>query len=203
MSTSVLSNGGWVTAFDQLFGHENRQSFVKIYSGSGALVTSANINPYSGADELSPATAALKDGNYVVAWRVNPFVDGLSLPQIQLRVFDQGGTAASAVVDFDPPVNVGGLPISGSIPASGGPKLTALADGGFLLSFAQAGPLWGSEVPILGQYFDAAGQALGPMFNLGTSSSYSLAATTDGGFVFTSSIAGAVYATQFKPAAGL
>lgn len=209
VSTSVLSNGGWVTAFDQLFARwaspptRNRQSFVNIYSGSGALVTSTNINPYSGADELSPATAALKDGNYVAAWRVNSFVDGLSLPQIQLRVFDPGGAAVSAVMDFDPPVDVGGLPIYGSIPATGGPKLTALADGGFLLSFAQAGPLLDSEVSIFGQYFDAAGQALGPMFKLGTSSSYSLAATTDGGFVFTSSIAGALYETQFKPAGGL
>lgn len=198
--TSVLPSGGWLsltTAIDHPLAPRpfyNIKGVVRLFDGVDEPVASTTIDPYPGADEWPDAAAGLKDGNHVVAWHVRPFVDGLTLPQLQLQVFGQTGSPVSAVVDFDPPVNAGSV------------KLTALADGGFLLTTGVP-PEWeGSVFTVLGQYFDATGQARGSMFELGTSRhTYGLAASADGGFVFTSRApaAGAVddvHETQFTRA---
>ena len=179
----------------------NVQTFAALFSGADTQIGSVNVNPNPDADELAPATAALRNGGYVLAWVV-----ATPLSEVQLQLFDQNGGATSPIIGLDMPGNV----------SFGGPQLTALSDGGFLLSAAQA--LAATEDPstvtVMGQYFDATGQASGRLFPLGKarnpsgsaklSQTWSVSALPSGGFVFTSELPTAgsgedIYQRRFVP----
>jgi len=214
-STSVLPSGSWMSAWGDWFCRmgacSNVQTSAALFDGADTQIGSLNINPNPSADESFPATAALRNGNYALAWVVRPYTATSVSPAVrfQVQLFDQSGGEASSVIGIDTP----------EIVLSGGLQVTALSNGGFLVSLArevQAGED-SSTVTILGQYFGATGQASGALFPLGSarhphrslksSPTWSVAGLPGGGFVFTSELPAAgggedIYQRRFVPAGG-
>lgn len=120
------------------------------------------VNTQTGGDQRVADSDVLVSGSYAVVWRsADP-----AAPGIRLQLFDAAGA-----------------PIGGETSVTAGQfdaKVTALAGGGFIVSWLDA------NNALKGQLYDAGGSKLGAAFGiLDLAMSYDVAAAQDGGFFVT------------------
>lgn len=211
-STSVLPDGEWVTAYNQFANyHDGLVGATQQFSATGAPEHANTINPNATSGEVAPQVAVLASGHEAVVWFTAD--QQPTWYHLQGQLFDASGAPLGAAFDL---ANAQGL-LAGSAP-----QVTALADGGFVVSWehatlvsaAASGPSTYS-FDLRAQYFDANGSAsgaaiqVGPTTTLATTSppkmQWSVTATPDGGFVVAVDEPNAgsgldVYAQKFSPA---
>lgn len=117
--------------------------------GNDFLVNQTTLNAQN-----QPAVAALEGGGYVVAWLS---FGGGGFGNVYARQFNANGSAAGGefLVNVDTTFN-------GQL----FPNVAALADGGFLVSWADFDNLFPNDAAVVGQRYDAAGDAMGGAFRL-------------------------------------
>ncbi len=177
-----LSNGGyvvlWVTENDgNVFGIRG-----EVFDASGVQVgaggSDLDINSDSNGFQLDPAVAGLKDGGFVAVWADSGGSETVDSFDIVARIFDNDGN--EVVADFL--VNT----TTASIQAE--PDVTALMDGGFLVTWQSGAP---GARDILAQRFDSDGNKVGEEFlvhmsnTVGDQFDSAAAGLTDGDLVIT------------------
>ncbi len=135
------------------------------------------VNTYTTGDQQAPSVTALSDGGFVVTW-MSDGLDGSGY-----GIYGQRYDASGATDGAEFQIN------SFTTNSQQYPSVTALSDGGFVVtwqSYGQDGTIWG----IYGQIYDASGVADGGEFRVSTYAydyqySPSITALSDGGFVVT------------------
>jgi hypothetical protein len=176
---SVLQDGGWVVTWNST-GQDGSGLgiFGQRFSANGNAVGSEfQVNTYTTSDQWWPASAALSDGGWVVTW-FSEAQDGSGRGVYAQRYDSNGATAGAEFL-----VNT----VTASIQEN--PKITALADGGWLITW-QSYDQDGSWSSIHGQRYAANGSAVGSEFQANTYTDHqqidsSVAALADGGWVVT------------------
>lgn len=166
LKTAALSDGGWVTAWQASDGSGNG-IFMQHYDAAGqAIGDEVRVNTVSSGNQSNPSLLALADGGWVLAWQ-SPDGSGNG-------IFMQHYDAAGQALGDQSRINTN---------ASGeqnNPSLTALFDGGWLLS-------WQSSGGFFVQHYDAEGLAVGQQAlfrpNGINPSALSLMALDDGGWL--------------------
>ncbi|MBD0865026.1 MAG: hypothetical protein GDA36_05155, partial [Rhodobacteraceae bacterium] len=174
-SAVALSDGGYVVVWD------SREITGQRYDAQGKAVGSEfQVNTYTVRAVENPSVAALSDGGYVVAWNnIKYTVDGeqnrVRNYDIYARRYDAQGNAVGGDFKVNTPTPEG---------KKARASVTALSDGGFVVTWH-----FKSDA-ILGQRYDAQGNAVGREFKIDTGHegaayvlAYSVAALSDGGFV--------------------
>lgn len=133
------------------------------------------INTTNAADQSMPAVAALAGGDYLVTW-TSQNQDGSGTGIFAQRI-DQVGNKIGGEFQVN----------SHAIGAQNATAVTALADGGWLISWQSDGQD-GSGLGIYGQRYDASGGTIGSEFRVsettaGDQSQPAIAARADGGWV--------------------
>jgi hypothetical protein len=209
-STAVLPDGEWVTAYNQFVNyHDGLVAATGQFSATGAPEHANTINPSPTSTEVAPAVAVLASGHEAVVWFTPD--QQPTWYHLQGQLFDASGAPLGSAFDL---ANAQGLLVGSA------PQVTALADGGFVVSWehstlvsaSTSGPSTYS-FDLQAQYFDATGTAsggpiqVGPTTTIATTSppamQWSVTATPDGGFVVAVDEPGDgldVYAQKFSPA---
>ena len=179
LSGAALADGGWVVTWHS-YGQDGSDWGI-----SGQRYTSAGlasgpefqVNAFTAGNQLGPSVTALADGGWVVTWQ-SDLQDG-SGSGIYGQRYTSAGLASG------PEFQVNTFTTSDQL----APSVTALADGGWVVtwqSYGQDGSEWG----IYGQRYTSASLASGPEFQVNTSTtgwqtSTAVAALADGGWVVT------------------
>jgi Ca2+-binding RTX toxin-like protein len=104
----------------------------------------------------APDVAALNDGRYIVVW------ENESNGRVEGRFVDASGTTVSATT----------LTIADTAGANETPRVAALPDGGFIVTWRTTGgviaPEDGGDYAVLGRRFDSTGAAAGDLFLVNT-----------------------------------
>ncbi len=180
---TTLADGGYVVAWVRNQ-NGNNDIYAQRYDANGNAVGSEYVVSNAANDQSRPSVTALADGGFVVTWDSQRSQPNSSNPfpgsDIYARRYDASGNAVGSefVVSNGVDRQVGQL----------SPSITALADGGFVVT-------WGSRVllgnsSIYARRYDATGNATGSEFIISnTTSPYgsfpTIAALADGGFVVT------------------
>jgi hypothetical protein len=208
-STAVLPDGEWVTTYNQFANyHDGLVAATAQFSAAGVAEHASTINP-TPSSEVAPAVAVLASGHEAVVWFTPD--QQPTWYHLQGQLFDASGAPLGPAFDL---ANAQGL-LVGSVP-----QVTALADGGFVVSWEHSALVSAStsgpstySFDLHAQYFDANGNAsggaiqVGPTTTVATTSpptmQWSVTATPDGGFVVAVDEPGNgldVYAQKFSPA---
>jgi len=179
LSVIALSDGGFVVTW-QSEGQDG--SFYGIYgqrynADSTTAGAEFRVNTYTTLSQRDPSVTALSDGGFVVTWESNG-QDG-SGTGIYGQRYNADGTTAGAEFLINTYTTNG----------QGDPSVTALSDGGFVVT-------WESDVQdgdgdgIFGQRYNADGTTAGAEFQINTYTTSeqgnpSVTALSDGGFVVT------------------
>jgi hypothetical protein len=158
----------------------------KLGFGDGSELTFASgdmvdvqVNTYTSSTQYHSSVAGLNDGSHVIAWESNS-QDGSSYG-IYAQHYDVTGRALGD--EF--------LVNSYTSSDQSSPEVTALADGGYVVTWRDSsGHSGGSSWDVRGQRYDASGNTLGDEFRVNTYTSSeqrepAVSATLDGGFVVT------------------
>jgi methionine-rich copper-binding protein CopC len=135
-------------------------------------VGSGDVRVTGQGPQTAPGVAALAGGGYVIAW----LDDSTGTSQLHAQRFDAGGN------------KVGGETLLSAGPAYGDPSLVALADGSFVATWDARSDA-AAPTNYVGQHFDAAGSAIGGVFQANslpdydTSASAQATALAGGGWV--------------------
>jgi hypothetical protein len=173
-----LANGGFVFADQPYTGPSPSRISWHVVDAQGHVTAEATLaSAYGQADYETPAVVALASGGAVVVWDARQSAGGTWADHWQAQLIDAGGHAAGGVFDW-------------AFGGTGSPKLTALADGGFLASWATQST-YGAPYELYAQSFDASAHANGAvehLASLGTGTAtfdtgYTITATADGGFL--------------------
>ncbi|WP_300435322.1 PKD domain-containing protein, partial [Zoogloea sp.] len=126
--------------------------------GALPLGSPESVNTYKSSEQMSPATATLADGGYVVTWQSNG-EDGWDY-----GIFGQRYAANGTPVGNE-------FKVSAYTPGSqSDPAVAALSDGGWVVTYTDEGRD-GSGYSVWAQRFDAAGRTAGAEFRVNTSTS--------------------------------
>ncbi|CAN7400073.1 calcium-binding protein [Rhizobium sp. LjRoot254] len=178
-SVTALADGGWLQTWHSwsqdggLYGiYQQRYDADGLASGTETLV-----NSFTPGDQYDSSVTALADGGWVVTWASN-FLDGSSYGIYQQR-YGADGVASGT----ETPVN------SYTTDYQYKPSVTALADGGWLVTWASLGQD-GSLFGIYQQRYDADGLASGTetlvnSYTTGYQDTPSVTALADGGWLVT------------------
>lgn len=191
---TALAEGGFVVIWEDQssdVGDIRAQVFTAdgMTIGEEVLVNSTTLN-----DQSDPQVTALADGGFVVTWEDESSNAG----DIRAQVFTADGTALGG--DFAVNSTTRGV--------QGDPQITALADGGFVITWQDYNGIGGdgASTDVRAQVFAANGipqgeEVLVNSTTLSTQNSPKIAALTEGGFVITwqddSSDAGDIRAQVF------
>ncbi len=152
---------------------------------SGALTLSAPSG--SAGDDLAPSVQAIGNtGDYVVAWQ-NTAQDGSSAVYSRRITLDLMSSTPSVAQKITAPEAQSG--------ADSAPQITALGDGGYLLSWT--GRALDGTASVFAQRFDAAGQGVEPVVLGAAGESARIVALAGGGFVWASQTAGETVVQSF------
>ncbi|MGE0093268.1 MAG: Ig-like domain-containing protein [Alphaproteobacteria bacterium] len=179
-----LTDGGWVVVWmaadasgDGIFAQRydadgNQVSWDGASIGSGET----QINTFTGGNQSMPLVAGLASGGFIVSW-VSDGQDGSGW-----GVFAQQYSATGTPVGGEFQVNTH---VTSSQALSG---LTALSDGGYVVTWHSLNQDSGDGWGVYGQRYDASGVSVGGEFQINTYTTNSqmqsdVAATPDGGFV--------------------
>jgi hypothetical protein len=165
LSLAPLPTGGFVAAWTEFDG----DIATRVFDSSGAPTGPSHILPTGGAFGTigQPSLAGLQSGGFVIAYAVSNDGDGEG---VRAQIFDATGARVGA--DFAVNSLTAGdqeLPVA-----------VSLANGGFLISWADSG-----GHSYAGQFYDSAGQAIGGQVSLapGGDSVYGITALASGNFV--------------------
>ncbi|MDF2866948.1 MAG: Hemolysin-type calcium-binding region, partial [Gammaproteobacteria bacterium] len=182
-SLTTLSNGGFVVSW-----HSNNQAsassgmdiYAQVFAADGTKVGSDFlVNTFTPREQSQAVLAALSNGGFVVSWQSTHQVSSTSSRDIYAQAFTANGT------------KVGGefLVNTFTTGAQAKPTLTALSDGGFVVSWNSENQVSGSSsYDIYAQVFAADGTKVGSEFLVNTFTNSeqidpNLTALSDGGFV--------------------
>ena len=176
-SITALVDGGFVVSWEA-FGQDGDWGSVYLqrYDATGVAVGGeVQVNTYTAGSQLAPSIAALVDGGFVVSW-MSDGQDGSNYGTY-LQRYDAAGVAVGGEVQVN----------SHTASFQGYPSVTALVDGGFVVSW-QSNRQDGSSFGIYAQRYDAAGVAVGGEVQVnshtaGSQGNPSITALVDGGFV--------------------
>lgn len=162
----ALDDGGFVVCW-QSDGQDGDGLgiFGQRYDANGATVgTEFRINTYTQDAQSSPSISSLSDGGFVVAW-VSLGQDG-DFAGIFGQRYDSSGAATGD--EFQINTYATGEQVS--------PGVTSLSDGGFVVAWASRSGSFIDDLNVYGQRFDAAGDMIGPEFQINTNTTGYLSA---------------------------
>ncbi|MDF2867033.1 MAG: secreted protein of unknown function [Gammaproteobacteria bacterium] len=182
---TALKDGGFIVTW-QSYGQAGGVSVGDIYAQRYAADGSKAgneflVNTYTANDQLYPATTALNDGGFIIAWQSYDQAYAGSL----YDVFAQRYAADGSKVGSDFRVNTQAYENQQFV------AITALKDGGFIITWQSYAQVSGSSVgDIFAQRYAADGSAVGSEFLVSTYTANdqlypATAALSDGGFVIT------------------
>jgi Ca2+-binding RTX toxin-like protein len=178
---TALADGGFVVTW--ISTSRNGSSFIsdfyaQRYSSAGvAIGAEFRVNTYTGSLGSESAITALADGGFVVTWESSG-QDGSGL-----GIYAQRYAATGEKVGAEFRIN------TYTLGNQSNPVITALADGGFVVTWTDADKD-GSSQGIFGQRYAATGEKFGAEFQVntytrGNQTMSALTALTDGGFLVT------------------
>ena len=176
-SVATLADGGWVVSW-MSSGQDGDWGgiYLQRYDAAGVAVGGeVQVNTTTAGRQGTPSITALVDGGFVVSWQSDG-QDGSGFG-IYAQRYDAAGVAVGGEVQVN----------SHTSGDQGSPSITALVDGGFVVSWMSDGQD-GSGFGIYAQRYDAAGVAVGGEVQVnshtsGYQSHPSITALLDGGFV--------------------
>jgi Ca2+-binding RTX toxin-like protein len=175
-SVAALSDGGYVVTWaSETQDGSGLGIYARRYDATGAAEGEMQVNSSTTNAQQQPSVTGLSDGSFVIAW-TSDLQDG-SGTGIYSKRYDASGTAAGEVQ-----VN------TWTALDQSDPSVTALLDGGFVISWASDGQD-GSGGGIYAQRYDASGAPQGEglvnttMAN--TQSAPSITGLADGGYLVT------------------
>jgi Bacterial Ig domain/Cadherin-like domain len=188
-SVTALTNGAFVVTWEDSSGAGGDASAdsikAQVFDASGAKVGGELlVNTATANSQANPSITALTNGNFVVTWEDNSLQGGdASSTSIKAQMFNVSGNAVSTV---------GGEVLVNTATQNGqiAPAITALAGGGFVVTWSDASGQGGdaSGFGIKAQMFDASGTKAGGEFLVNTATSSdqrtpSITALSTGGFI--------------------
>ncbi|MCO6187036.1 tandem-95 repeat protein, partial [Rhizobium sp. L1K21] len=191
-SITALADGGFVITWSSNDGaHDISNSAgdwfqygikAQIYDANGDPVGSEFlVNTRTYDVQYTPTIAALSDGGFVITWRSSDAVDDQSHRSVKAQIYDANGNTVGS--EF--------LVNSNTYLDQGKPSITALSDGGFVITwYSSDGVDDTSGTGIKAQIYDANGDTVGSEFLVnsetsGDQSTSKVTALSDGGFVIT------------------
>jgi Ca2+-binding RTX toxin-like protein len=181
-AVTALADGGWVVTWQsQSQDGSDYGIYAQRYNAAGtASGVEFQVNTYTTWFQIAPSVTALADGGWVVTWQsfFQDVTDGINFG-IYAQRYNAAGTATGAEFRVN----------TYTTNDQNAPSVTALADGGWVVtwqSYGQDGSVYG----IYGQRYNAAGTASGAEFWVNTytndhQSAPSVTALADGGWVVT------------------
>lgn len=162
-----LSNGGYVVTW-QTGGGGNADIFARAYDSAGVPLGSQFMVSTNYASEIGGRVTALPGGGFVVTWSTL----GGSVTGIRSAIYDSNA------------VKVGSEIAVNTTAGGGSPDVTALSDGGFLVSWSYTGTSTG----VRAQQFSSAGVKVGSELLIATQANsiltdVAITGLTAGGFV--------------------
>ena len=133
-STTALEGGGFVVTWDSGDPQQGDTSFsgvkARIFNADGTeAVSEFLVNELTNGYQYSPSITALEGGGFVVTWYSNdPQQGDTSGGGVKARIFNADGTEAISEFLVNELTNGG----------QGGPSITALAGGGFVVTWQSA-----------------------------------------------------------------
>ncbi len=177
-ATAGLAGGGYVVTWEaQNADGSGWGIYGRLYDAAGSGGTVFRANTYTSNDQLYPAATGLADGGFVLVWQsYNQDLGGYG-------IYAQRYTSTGAAAGVEFRVN------TTTVGNQMGPSVTALDDGGFMVTWmsdGQDGDGWG----VYGQRYAADATASGTEFVINTETAGdqwypSMAALTNGNVVVT------------------
>ena len=182
-TVTELADGGFVVTWISREGSSTyKGTIARIFEADGTPASGeVLVNSETSFAQYSLGVTALAGGGFVVTWESDNTQGDTSISSIQARIFDADGTPASDEFQIN----------SEEFQLQGSPSVTALAGGGFVVTwYSFDGKEDESESGIKARIFAADGTAAGDEFliNTETDGAQSLPAVTalaDGGFAVT------------------
>ncbi|AEJ02662.1 Hemolysin-type calcium-binding region [Nitrosomonas sp. Is79A3] len=195
---TALNNGGFVIAWD-FPGAETANDGIhaRIYDANGiAHASEFIVNTNTGGYQGNPSIATLSDGGFVVSWSST---SNYSPDEINAQRYDANGVPQGSEFKVDTYTAID------QMDGEWWPSITALTNGGFVVSWTSYNQDGRYGYDIYAQRYDASGAAQGGEFMVSTTTTgggldSSMTALTDGGFVVTWSIPfspGGIYAQRY------
>ncbi|MBL96165.1 MAG: hypothetical protein CMF70_12780, partial [Magnetovibrio sp.] len=182
-SITGLADGGYVVSWRDDSGHSDGSSQdvrAQVYGSEGPPVGGEFlVNTHVSSTQYQPSVTGLADGDFVVSWASNN-QDGSNY-----GVYGQRYEADGTVIGDEFRVN------TTTYHHQQNPDVTALADGGYVVTWESRYQDHSSSWGIYGQRYDATGSATGGEFLInnehvsGDQNNPSVSALDDGGFVVT------------------
>jgi len=177
-STTALNDGGFVITWHS-YNQDNSSwgIYAQRYDTSGNnFGAEFQVNTYTSGVQSSPSTTALGDGGFIVTWFGEGSLDDYG---VYAQRYDASGNTQGSEFQVN----------TYTTNSQDNPSTTALADGGFVVTWDSNGQD-GSYDDIFAQRYDASGNNFGTEFQVNTYTSYtqdspSTTALADGGFVIT------------------
>jgi hypothetical protein len=178
-SVTSLLDGGWLVTWSS-DGQDGSSGGIygQRYSSSGTKVsTEFKINTYTTSDQSFPSVTALADGGWLVTW------ESSGQDASSRGIYGQRYSSTGTAVGIEFRVN------SYTTNAQSNPSVTALVDGGWLVTWQSSGQD-GSSNGIYGQRYSNSGTTVGTEFRVNTytpndQASPSVTALADGGWLVT------------------
>jgi len=165
---TTLANGGYVVTWSGLnysSSNYNSSTFVQQFDANGGKVGSiveldgSNNGGNFGGNYTYPYVAALADGGYAITWMEYENNNNSYNYTVYVQQFSAGGSKVGTMVQLDAPDNT-------SIDRDQYPRITALGDGGYAVTWMGLG---NSGWDVYVQKFNASGVAVGDIVQLGAS----------------------------------
>jgi hypothetical protein len=146
---TALSNGGFVVTWESnLQDGSGYGVYAQRYNAAGvAQGAEFRVNTYTANIQVNPDITALSNGGFVVTW--NSFLQDGSDYGVYAQRYDAAGVAQGAEFRVN----------SFTTNSQGSPSITALSDGGFVVTW-ESDLQDGSNLGIYAQRYDAAGNAV-------------------------------------------
>lgn len=175
-ATAALADGGYVVAWATIVQASEFDLHAQRFDAAGNPVgDELQVSATGSSGNNMPAIAALDDGGFVVAWTAFSSASGTN--EIYARHYDAQGTASG-----DP------FLVNSTVEHfQNEPSVTALSDGGYVVSWTSVGQD-GDAAGIYGQMFNAQGAPVGSEFQINTATfgdqfQSDIAGLNGGGFV--------------------
>lgn len=175
-SITAMNDGGYVVTWTS-YHSGNGDIYMQRYGADGGpLGSETRVNTNTLNDQTQPVITTLSNGSFAIAWASN---HGPNSYDVQMRVYNSNGTPSTGEIRIN----------STDSASQQTPAITALADGGFVITW-QSELQDGGGFGIYGQRFASSGAIVGSEFQINTTTAWdqqfsSIASLSNGGFVVT------------------
>lgn len=180
-SVSALQDGGFAVAWEYSNdATDSEEIYLQRFDAAGTqLGTAVRVNTGTTGDQGDPAITTLADGSLVVTWTRELF-SGDDESTISCNIFQQRFTASGAKLGKESQVSS----VSGIY---NDPAITALTDGGYVVTWATSNEVTTPKATLYAQIFDKNGVKIGSELIVAQSSEFdylpAITASDDGGFL--------------------